>query len=60
FVEAVSPRVVMQSTGNRRVGDERWDRVRARTEAWLTTATRGWSWVEVRSDAVRHGSMHVP
>jgi len=40
FVEAVDPSIVVQSTGLSRVGDERWNEVKA-NRRWLTTAVDG-------------------
>lgn len=36
FVRALEPRVVLQSTGPSRLGDERWDGVKAGREWWIT------------------------
>lgn len=56
FIRAAAPEVVLQSTGPRRAGDRRWDAVRA-GRAWLTTATDGASWAEIRRDgSVARGS----
>ena len=49
FVGAVGPRVVLQSTGPRRVGDARWDTLRA-GRVWFTTASDGAAWAEIRGD----------
>lgn len=52
------PGVVLQSTGRARRGDPRWAGVREAC-VWLSTAERGWAWVEVRRDgSVRYGTMH--
>lgn len=40
FVESFDPRVLVQSTGPRRLGDERWDEVKA-GRTWWTTASEG-------------------
>jgi competence protein ComEC len=57
FVEAVSPKIVVQSTGPRRADDERWNSAR-RERVWYTTATDGAAWVEIMQDgSVRSGSM---
>ena len=56
FVGALDPGVVAQSTGPRRLGDERWDGVKA-GRVWLTTASGGAAWVTVgRDGSVRSGS----
>ncbi len=49
FMERVAPAVALQSTGPSRLGDERWDAVRART-AWLSTAERGAVFAWLRAD----------
>ncbi|MEM7754016.1 MAG: ComEC/Rec2 family competence protein [Planctomycetota bacterium] len=65
FVEAVSPTVVLQSTGPRRArasrAAERWGGVRTAIEgrggAWWVTAEDGWAWVEILTDgSLRTGS----
>lgn len=65
FVEAVSPVVVLQSTGPRRarslrasgVWDEVWGEVE-RDGAWWVTAVHGWAWAEVMEDGrIRTGGM---
>jgi len=57
FTAATNPRVVIQSTGRRRLNDPRWDPIRA-GRAWLCTADRGSVWVELRDDgSIRHGAM---
>lgn len=56
FVWRTNPVVVIQSTGASRVGDERWESVRA-GRRWHKTARDGASWVEVwRSGAIRSGA----
>lgn len=40
FVESFDPRVLVQSTGPRRLGDERWDEVKE-GRTWWTTAANG-------------------
>ncbi len=51
FVKALEPSVVVQSTGPQRLGDERWDGVKARA-AWWTTAADGSVHAEVRRDGM--------
>jgi competence protein ComEC len=56
WVESVAPRVVVQSTGPGRAGDERWAAVRA-GRAWWCTAVDGACWAEVTADGgVRSGA----
>ncbi len=58
FVAAVAPRVVLQSTGPRRVGDPRWGALRD-GRRWLTTAAEGAVWAEIRRDGeIGAGSLH--
>lgn len=60
LVRSLGPRVVIQSSGDKRAGDERWDPVRERA-AWLQTATDGACWAEILADgSVRWGSMLGP
>lgn len=60
LVEAVRPRIIVQSTGRGRVGmsratDPRWAESIGDAR-WLSTATRGAVWVEIRRDgSVRSG-----
>lgn len=55
WMRELRPRVVVQSTGDQRAGDGRWDAIRARA-TWWTTATDGASWVELYADgSVRSG-----
>jgi competence protein ComEC len=57
WVGAMSPDVVLQSTGKRRANDPRWALVRS-GRAWLCTALDGASWAEVGIDgSVRAGSL---
>src|SRR5690606_18991149 len=49
FVSALQPTVVMQSTGPQRLGDERWDAVKADT-IWWTAASDGAVFAEVLRD----------
>ncbi len=49
FVERVNPGVVLQSTGAQRVGDPRWDRVRA-GRLWLETPRFGAVRADLRTD----------
>jgi competence protein ComEC len=56
FVDAVAPRVVLQSTGPSRAGDARWEGVRA-GRVWWCTATHGAAWVEFGADgSIRSGA----
>lgn len=56
-VGEIDPRVVLQSTGPSRVGDERWDAARS-GRVWLTTAERGAVWAEIlRTGEVRSGAL---
>jgi competence protein ComEC len=56
FVGAISPRVVLQSTGARRADDARWEAVRA-GRAWWCTAHDGACWAEIlRDGGVRSGA----
>jgi competence protein ComEC len=50
WLHGVSPRVVVQSTGERRAGDSRWDDTKRVVPAWHVTASGGWCGVEVRED----------
>lgn len=57
FVDAVDPRVVVQSTGPSRALDIRWNEQRIGRE-WWTTATDGAAWVEFRADgSIASGSV---
>jgi competence protein ComEC len=59
FVEALDPRVVLQSSGRSRLGDERWDAARE-GRVWLMTAEVGAAWAEIdRSGAIRHGAVRL-
>ena len=49
FVMRVDPAVVVQSTGPRRLGDERWESVK-RGRSWRTTAAEGAATIEFRGD----------
>lgn len=56
LVERASPAVVLQSTGPSRVDDPRWAGSRA-GRLWRTTATDGWTWIEIDdAGAMRGGS----
>lgn len=56
WVGAMSPEVVLQSTGKRRANDPRWALVRS-GRAWFCTALDGATWAEVDVDGgVRAGS----
>jgi competence protein ComEC len=56
----LDPRVVLQSTGPRRDTEPRWNHLRNAT-AWLSTARRGWCFVEWLDDGtLRTGSMRDP
>lgn len=59
FVERVNPGVVLQSTGTQRVGDERWDPSK-RGRVWRTTATDGWTSVEMKGASISVRSMYAP
>jgi competence protein ComEC len=57
FAATLDPEIVLQSTGDLRAGDPRWDSVRE-GRLWFTTCTNGASWVELMEDGrVRCGSM---
>ncbi|MFG0260517.1 MAG: ComEC/Rec2 family competence protein, partial [Phycisphaerales bacterium JB041] len=57
FVDEVNPAVVLQSTGDARALDIRWNAQRL-GRTWWTTATDGAAWVEIRDDgAVVSGSV---
>lgn len=57
FVQALSPRIVLQSTGPQRLDDRRWDRARAGRD-WLVTARDGAAWVEfLDSGRLRAGTL---
>ena len=59
FVESIDPRVVMQSSGRSRLGDERWDDAR-NGRRWLMTAEVGAAWVEItREGEVRSGAVRL-
>ncbi len=64
WVRSLAPRIILQSTGSRRVDDPRWDGVREALPeggAWMTTATHGASWVEfARDGSIRAGSLRAP
>ena len=49
FVARVNPEVAVQSTGARRLGDERWDHVKQGRRWWITAAD-GAVRVEVHRD----------
>jgi competence protein ComEC len=49
FVDSLMPSVVVQSTGPQRLGDERWDGVKAHA-LWWTTASDGAVFAEIRRD----------
>lgn len=58
LVRTIDPDVVLQSTGLRRLGDDRWGAARGAVEAWWVTAADGWSWAEIGpGGVVRSGSM---
>jgi len=59
FLARVEPKVVLQSTGPSRVNDPRWGN-RSQVNAWRTTATDGWTRVELWSDHLTVRSMHAP
>jgi len=57
FVDEVRPRVVLQSTGDARALDIRWNAQRL-GRTWWTTATDGAAWVEIRRDgSIESGSV---
>lgn len=57
FVDEVGPSVVLQSTGDSRALDIRWNAQRL-GRAWWTTATDGAAWVEFRRDgSIASGSV---
>ena len=57
FLRAIGAGVVLQSTGRRRLHDERWDGEKV-GRRWLMTAARGAVWAEVRRDgSVRSGGV---
>ncbi len=57
LISRVEPGVIVQSTGPRRLGDQRWDRLRNVTN-WRATAARGWVYIEAHRDGtLRVGSM---
>jgi competence protein ComEC len=49
LVRLSDPRIVVQSTGQRRAGDQRWDGPMA-GRAWYKTPRSGAAWVEIRDD----------
>lgn len=60
LVRAASPEIVLQSTGPRRAGDRRWGPLRE-GRRWLTTATDGALWAELRRDGtIAAGGLLVP
>jgi competence protein ComEC len=57
WVGAMSPEVVLQSTGKRRANDPRWALVRS-GRSWFCTALDGAAWAEINEDgSVRAGSL---
>lgn len=51
LIASASPRVLIQSTGPSRVGDDRWSKLLPDTpERWWVTARDGAVWVELRRD----------
>lgn len=50
FVGGLQPKVVLQSTSQRREGDVRWSDVRRGVQAWYTTSADGASFVEFGKD----------
>jgi len=59
WVDELSPRVVLQSTGPRRANDPRWAAAKE-GKRWYTTAISGAAWVEIGMDGgIRSGS-HKP
>ncbi len=57
FVDAVAPRLIVQSTGPGRVGDERWNAAKV-GRVWWTTATDGAVRTEFRRDGAIQSSDH--
>lgn len=55
WIDELRPRVVLQSTGPRRLDAQAWQALRDRTEAWAITARDGWTGVVLRDD----GSMRI-
>ena len=53
FVGGLQPRIVVQSTSQRREGDVRWNDVRAGAERWYTTSADGACFVEFGRDGSR-------
>lgn len=57
LLSRVQPSIIVQSTGPRRLSDERWDRLKNVTD-WRATSARGWVYIEARRDGtMRVGSM---
>jgi competence protein ComEC len=57
LVGEVDPAIVLQSTGPQRLGDARWDDVKA-GRTWWITARDGAAWAEVRTDGeLRSGAI---
>lgn len=59
FVEETGAKIVVQSTGEGRVGDERWDEVK-QSRRWWTTAADGAIHIEILKDgAIRDSSLQT-
>ena len=55
FVDQLSPTVIFQSTGHRRLNDPHWDQIR-KASHWYASAHRGGAWVEIDNDGrITHG-----
>jgi competence protein ComEC len=54
FVDELDPAVALQSTGPRRMNDERWDDVKE-GRVWLMTAQDGAVWAEIMRDGEVQG-----
>lgn len=55
FVDQLSPTVIFQSTGHRRLNNPHWDQIR-KSSHWYTSAQQGGAWVEIDHDGqITHG-----
>jgi len=59
YVQWLDPKVVIQSTGPRRLDDPRWDTLRD-GRAWMTSADRGGIWVRIGDDGAIEQGWAVP
>ncbi|MEM9082127.1 MAG: ComEC/Rec2 family competence protein [Planctomycetota bacterium] len=57
FVSAINPRIVVQSTGPKRLNDERWDNVK-QGRTWFTTAGDGLITITIRTDGKIEAGAH--